>query len=90
MWYPRGFKRPRRQPNLRWDHDIRKQADARWSRQASNQHTWAVLKIESVWEVTPQLDMVEIAENDDDDNDDDYFAMTETWGKNRSRIHLKN
>lgn len=26
IWYPRGIKRPSGHPNLRWDHDIRRQA----------------------------------------------------------------
>lgn len=44
MWYPRGIKRPRRRPNLRWDHDIRKQAGTTWSRTAKDRVTWAQLQ----------------------------------------------
>ena len=53
LWYPRGFKRPRGRPNLRWDHDIRKQAGITWPRKANNRKLWAQMKNDYVREATP-------------------------------------
>ena len=53
QWYPRGVKRPRGRPNMRWDQDINKIAGTTWSQLAQNRIAWAQLKEEYLREATP-------------------------------------
>lgn len=57
--FPRGTKRNRVPPNIRWGHDIRKQTFT-LSRLAKKQQLWTQLEIEFVKDAIPYLEMVEL------------------------------
>lgn len=64
QWCPRNIKRPRKRPNLRWDHDIKKLTGTTWPRLANIRQQWAQLKEQYV-NVKNRMNK---AYNDDEDD----------------------